>query len=173
MDDKNKCHVCGRDAFFYSGYMKKELCLKHFERMLISRARSTVKSEEYKKRTFRIRDDGSAASVFLKFIFREDGKSSLTLSNLTVEDFTIDVLRYFIRGKKPRDRVATKNTFNPLYTTSESELEAFMSAKQLAYKKRKRSEDDSYLLGIADDVEKRRPGGMISAVRIGRRMGII
>lgn len=173
METKEGCHVCGRKAYFHSNYLKKGLCRTHFERMLVSRARSSVISAGYRDRTFKLVEDGSAAYVFLSYVFREDGKNRLTLKNSTLEDFAAEVLGYFINGRKPRQKIASKKSFNPLYTTSEKELAAFASLKGLKTAEKKRSSGAAYLIEIAEDVEKRRPGAMISSVKMGKRMGLI
>ncbi len=173
MDTKNKCHTCSREACFYSDHLKKWLCFKHVGKMLINRARSAVISRGYRNRTFKMLDDGSAASVFIAFVFKKDEKSSLTLANNTVEYFAVSVLKYFIKGIKPTSKVATATTFNPLYTISEKELDAFMAIKGFGFRKQERSSEDSYFLDLANKIEKRRPGGMISTVKLGIKMGLI
>ncbi|MCL5009891.1 MAG: hypothetical protein M1433_02865 [Candidatus Parvarchaeota archaeon] len=173
MEAKNECHVCGREMYFYSEYLKSGLCAKHFEKMLVRRVRSAIISEGFRDRTFKIIKNDSAASRFLGLVFMEDDKSDLTLDTNTVEDFSAEVLEYFTLGTKPPAKVSHGNVFNPLYLTSEKEIIAFLKLKGVEGREKHRSEMDAYLLSIAETVEKRRPGAMISSVKIGREMDII
>lgn len=171
--DAGKCNTCARESYFYSVYLKQGLCKKHFEKMLIRRARSALISKGYKQRKFKISDDSSAGSKMVNFIFRKDAKSSLLLKNAVLEDFSVAVLRYFLTGDKPKYKIGSKTFFNPLYLISEEELEAFLKAKEIKYVKKEFRGKDLYILNFIRDVEKRRPGGMISLVKMGERIGII
>lgn len=168
-----KCQTCGRGAYFYSLYLKQGLCKKHLEKMLVRRIKSTVLVKSYKQRRFRMLADGSLGYKMINFVFRKDQKSTLLLKNITLEAFAIDVLKYFLMGKKPIHKIGSSEFFNPLYSTSEEEIMAFLDSKGLKYQKKKRAGLDAQILDIIKEIEKRRPGGMISLVKIGERMDII
>lgn len=168
-----KCHTCGREGVYYSMYLKQSLCKKHLEKMLVRRIRGALISRSYKQKRFRTANDGSAAHKMISFVFKIDPKSSLTLRNGTLEDFAISVLRYFMEGRKPTKRVGSKTFFNPLYTTSEDEVYAFLDSKRVVYKRRQRKGKDRYMLDFIGGIEARRPGGMLSLVKIGERLGLV
>lgn len=92
--EQDKCKVCGRDAEFYSPYLKQHLCKKHFERMIIRRVSKVVTSAGLKSRGYRLKDDGSEAFRLIKFMFKEDKNSKVALLNYTMEDFAVEVLKY-------------------------------------------------------------------------------
>jgi len=118
-------------------------------------------------------DDGSIGYKMVSFVFRRDKDSTLTLRNGTLDDFAVSVLKYFVKGEKPKQKIGSEKFFNPIYTTSEEELAAFFASKRIRYKKRKRGKADLYLLDFIKDIEKRRPGGMLSIVKIGEKMDIV
>ncbi len=169
----SKCFTCGREAYFYSAYLKQNLCKKHFEKMLIRRVRSALISKGYKQKAFRMTDDGSAAYRMLKFVFKKDDNGTVTLENSVLEDFALAVLEYFLTKKKPAHQIGLKTRFNPLYQVSEEELYAFLDMKGIKYKKKTHGGREGYLLDFMKDVEKRRPGGMLSAVKMGEKIGVI
>ncbi len=168
-----KCFNCGRDAEFYSQYLGQSLCKRHFEKMLIRRARSSVVSKGYKRKGFRLKDDGTPAYRALKLIFAEDPSSDITLGTGTLEDFAVGVMVYFASGKAPKKKVGGKTGFNPLYTTSNDEIRDLLSIHGEESSEKKRIGFDNDVLSLLKDVEKRRPGGMISLVKMGERLGII
>ncbi len=166
------CHICGRQAFFYSSYLGKHLCGKHFEKMLVRRVRSVVTTEIGQRKAFRKVMDGSAAFRFIDFVFRS-GESDTTLFNNVLEDFAIAVLGYFVFDEKPKIAVKSASGVSPLFTTSEKEIENFLKLKKLCGGSVKRRKRDAYVLNMLYELEGRRPGGMLSLVKIGRRLGII
>ncbi len=168
-----KCHICGRESSFYSEYLKQSLCKKHLERMLTKRIRSALISKDYKQRKFRLSPDNSDAYKIEKFVFREDNKSSLLLMNFTLEDFALSVLDYFLSGNKPKQKIGSKTFFNPLYTASDEEIAAFLTSKGEKTKPKKITKKQEYLMEFIKDIEKRRPGGMLSIVKMGEKIGII
>ena len=168
-----KCYICGREAYFYSTYLKYYLCKKHLERMLIKRTRGAVISKGHKRRAFKLVNDGSDAYKLNTFLFKADKKSNAVLRNYTLEDFALVVLEYFLSKNKPKLRIGSNTFFNPLYTTSEDEISAFLISKGEKANPKPRTGREKYLLDLMKDVEKRRPGAMLSAVRIGEKIGII
>ncbi len=171
--EPKKCYICGRESVFYSEYLKQALCKKHLERMLTKRIRSTLISKNYKQRKFRLSSDGSDGYKIEKFVFREDANSSLKLMNFTLEDFSLSVLDYFLTGSKPKQKIGSKTFFNPLYNTSDLEIAAFLASKGEKTKPRKITKRQKYLMDFIRDIEKRRPGGMLSMVKMGEKIGII
>ncbi len=171
--ETQKCHICGRESEFYSEYLKQPLCKKHLERMLTKRIRSALISKDYKQRKFKLSPDGSDAYKMEKFVFRVDKKSGVLLTNLTMEDFALSVLDYFLTGKKPKQKIGAKTFFNPLYTTSNEEITAFLESKGEKTKPKKLTKRQRYLTDFMKDIEKRRPGGMLSIVKMGEKIGII
>ncbi len=172
--DQKTCKVCGNGADFYSPYLKKYLCRKHFEKMIIRRLSKIVTSEGMKSKGYRLDDDGSDAHRLLAFVFKEDKGSGVRLSNLTMEDFALETMKYFTDKRyRPRVRISTKTSVSPLYTTSEGEIRDFLAAKNIVSAGRKRDAEDEWLLNFIRGFEERRPGGMISLVRIGNELEII
>ena len=172
--EEHACIMCGRAADFYSPYLKQHLCKKHFEKMMMRRISKIVVSSGLKNRTYKFSDDGSDAYRMLDFTFRLDGSSKTRLNNGTLEDFAVEILRYFTEKRyRPKIKIKGKDFINPLYTTSESEIADFLGAKNIKTTAKKRSEKERWLIGFLYDLEKRRPGGLISIVKIGARIGII
>jgi hypothetical protein len=141
--------------------------------MLIKRTRGAVISKGYKRRAFKLINDGSSAYKLNAFLFKADKKSIISLRNNTLEDFALAVLEYFISKNKPKLKIGSTKFFNPLYTTSEDEIIAFLKSKNEKADLKPRTDREKYLLQFMRDIEKRRPGSMLSAVRIGEKIRII
>lgn len=172
MADEN-CSICGRTAVFYSAYLKQNLCKKHFEHMVFRRIRAAFASSGLKAKDCSLPRGNSAPAGMIRFLFKDSKGGGIRLQTNTLEDFAVSIMEYFAFSKKPNISVNSKGTFSPLYTTSEKEIAAFLDLKGINFHEKKRKGLDAELLGILEDIEKRRPGGMLSIVKIGRTLGLI
>ncbi len=173
-EDQN-CRICGREAAFYSEYLKQALCKKHLEKMLVRRINGELINHGLGRQpAYRLKDDGSIGYKMNEFIFTRRSNSGLKLGNEVLEDFAVEVFKYFTTGSKPKAKINGKNGFNTLYLTSEKEIAAFFMSKGLAVKEpSKKKGNEGYLMTFLEEIEKRRPGAMISIVKIGERLGLI
>ena len=72
-----------------------------------------------------------------------------------------------------KKKIAGKTSLNPLYTTSDDEIRDLLIIHGEKTAEKKRTGFDRDILNMISDVEKRRPGGMISLVKMGARLGVI
>ncbi len=90
-----------------------------------------------------------------------------------MEDFAIAMFKYFSFNEKPKIKISGENFFNPLYLTSENEIIMFFKAKKKEIRLVERDDEEKYIINFLNSIEERRPGGMISLVKIGNRLGLI
>ncbi len=174
MDNTKKCLVCGKNAVFYSTYLKQDLCKKHFERMLIRRVRSNMLSNGIRGYSLRLGNENPSGLIFLRFLFKEeDTGKTMILKSDTLEDFSISVMKFFLFHENPKSKISESGRFSPLFNVSEKEIEAFFDLKKKKVSAKNRDERDSKVLNFIYSIEERRPGGMISIVKIGLELGII
>ncbi len=174
MDSYKTCAICGRKAVFYSAYLKQELCKKHFERMLIKRVRSNMNLHKIKKSSFIFGDENNCGKEFLKFMFKDmDSSSGEKLYSYTLEDFAVCVMEFFLFHNPPDKKIEQKNGFSPLFNVSEHEIISFFKLKKKDVEHITRNGKDEYVLKFLTEIEERRPGGMISLVKAGIKLGII
>jgi hypothetical protein len=174
MDTEKKCVICGREAVFYSEYLKQDLCKKHFERMLIKRVKSNMNSYKIKNQNFKLGSENKCGKEFLKFVFRgmesENGKE---LCSYTLEDFAISVMSFFLFHEPSNKKIEGNEKFDPLFNVSEKEIISFFRLKKIKLNEIKRNKKEETVLSFLRDIEERRPGGMISLVKAGINLGII
>ena len=168
------CAICGRKAVFYSAYLKQELCKKHFERMLIKRVRSNMNSHKIRNQSFIFGDENKCGNAFLKFMFRDrESSNGEKLYSYTLEDFAICVMKFFLFHDTPDKKIEQKNSFSPLFNVSENEIISFFKLKKIDIEHVSRNKKDEFVLKFLTEIEERRPGGMISLVKAGIKLGII
>lgn len=174
MDDTKKCTVCGKNAVFYSNYLRHNLCKKHFERMLIKRVRGNMVSNGLRGRAFHIKDENPCGYLFLKFLFEEVEKSEkVDIKSGTLEDFSIAVMKFFLFHDETHLRIKEKGSFSPLFNVSEREIESFFQFKNRKVNFITRTGKEKSTLDIISRIEQRRPGAMISLVKAGIELNII
>ena len=174
MDTEKKCVICGREAVFYSEYLKQDLCKKHFERMLIKRVRSNMNSYKIKNQNFKLGSENKCGKEFLKFIVRDmESENGKVLHSYTLEDFAISVMGFFLFHNPSDKKIDDSGKFSPLFNVSENEIISFFRLKKVNLKAVKRSKKEEAVLSFLRDIEERRPGGMISLVKAGINLGII
>ncbi len=161
-----QCAICGREAYYYSEYLKQWLCKKHFEKMIVRRIRRNIINNGFYSKEYRILDS-TEASKLLRLLFKE-GNGPI-LDTYTLEDFAEEVLEYLLLNKEPKIKVKDKNYFNPLYNSAREEIIAFAKLKNLEIK----FEENPKLLNFINELEKRRPGSKISIVNSALSLGII
>ena len=124
-----------------------------------------------------LRDDDSLGYEMNVFIFGRDKFShsnrKILIENRSLDDFALSVFRFFALGKKPEISIRKGTRFNPLYSTSEEEIRAFLKLHRLKEGRNKIRKSDKPLLDMLHSLEERRPGAMLSIVSIGRRIGLI
>jgi hypothetical protein len=174
MDSNKTCAICGREAVFYSAYLKQELCKKHFERMLIKRVKSNMNANKLRNRLFRFGNENNCGRDFLAFLFKDlESKAGEKLYSYTLEDFAISVMKFFLFHDTADKKIKEKDGFSPLFNVSENEIINFFRLKKKILQEVKRSGKDEAVLKFLMEIEERRPGGMISLVKAGMALGII
>lgn len=174
MDGNKKCSICGKAAVFHSPYLKQDLCKKHFEKMLLRRFRGNVASLKNRRDSVRIGRGNPLGREFLEFFFRDAGKGKYAEAKPhTLEDFAINVMRYFIFHEGSSKKIRGDGFFSPLFNISENEISSFFMLKKIKPRTKKRNGKDMYILGFLQEIEERRPGGMISLVKAGITLEII
>ncbi|MCL5976009.1 MAG: hypothetical protein M1580_00225 [Candidatus Parvarchaeota archaeon] len=174
MDADKTCAICGREAVFYSSYLKQELCKKHFERMLIKRVKSNMNTNKLRSRLFRFGNENNYGRAFLEFMFKDlESKDGEKLYSYTLEDFAISVMKFFLFHEPTDKKIKNKDGFSPLFNVSENEIMSFFRLKKKTLQNAKRSGKDESVLKFLMEIEERRPGGMISLVKAGITLGII
>jgi hypothetical protein len=173
MDANKKCVICGRAAVFYSSYLKQELCKKHFERMLIKRVKSNINLYKINNKSFKLENQNKCGKEFLKFIFKGmESSGGKKLSSYTLEDFAICVMKFFLFHDAADKRINNRS-FSPLFNVSENEIISFFNLKNIKLQSVDRNRKDKVVLDFLKEIEERRPGGMISVVKVGMKLGII
>ena len=174
MDNFKTCAVCGKKAAFHSAYLKQEFCKKHFERMLMRRIRSNMVSNGMRGHVFHLLNENPCGFDLLDFLFVEkSGSKKIDLSSHTLEDFAIAVMKYFLFHEESKIRIRGKDRFSPLFNVSEDEIFSFFSLKNKSVAKNRRRCKDQSVIDFLSEIEKRRPGGMISLVKAGIELEII
>ncbi len=164
------CYLCNNEAYFYSKYLRQDLCKKHFEKMLIRRIRGDTATLGFSGNKYNLINDGSIGYKLNKFIFAKADKGDVVIDNLLLDDFAISVFKYFVTKGKISVKVKDKNYFNPLYLISREEAIAFLKLKNIKYTVPNKEDD---LVRILKKLEDKRPGAMISIVKSGIRVGLI
>ena len=167
------CYSCGRSAYFYSPYLKYNLCKKHFQKMVIRRIRSGLIANGIKDKKFRFAADDSLGFKLNRLIFKEDKNSGTMLMNCLLEDFAMETITYFISGSVPAIKIKGKGYVSPLFLISEAEAIRFVESKSGNVGLVQRRAQDAVIFNLLTTVEKKRPGGLISLVKMGQRMEII
>ncbi|MCL4376019.1 hypothetical protein M1558_00815 [Candidatus Parvarchaeota archaeon] len=174
MDSDKTCAICGRKAVFYSAYLKQDMCKKHFERMVIKRVRSNMSSHKTRNKSFVFGDENKCGKEFLKFLFKDmESSHGEKLYSYTLEDFAISVMKFFLFHDSPDKKIEQKDGFSPLFNVSENEIISFFRLKNKDVEKINRNGKDESVLKFLTEIEERRPGGMISLVKAGIKLGII
>lgn len=174
MDGVRSCAVCGKNAVFYSTYLKQDLCKKHFERMIIRRVRGNMASNGIRGYQFHLDRENSCGFAFLSFLFKE-GKDSrkMNLMSNTLEDFSTAVMRFFLFHEETGLKIVSKGRFSPLFNVSEKEIVSFFAFKKKKVSAVSRNDRDNAVMQFILKIEERRPGAMISLVKVGIELGII
>ncbi|MCL4398665.1 MAG: hypothetical protein M1322_00050 [Candidatus Parvarchaeota archaeon] len=174
MDVDKTCSICGRKAVFYSSYLKQDLCKKHFERMLIKRVRANMNSHNLKDTLFRLGKENKCGNAFLEFMFKDmESAGGSRLCSYTLEDFAVCVMSFFLFHDPPDKNINGKEGFSPLFNVSENEIISFFKLKKITLQPITRNEKDEAVLKFLREIEERRPGGMISLVKVGMTLNII
>lgn len=174
MDKINNCAICGRKSVFYSNYLKQHLCKKHFERMLIRRVRSNIISNGLRGKTFKVMRENKYGYAFLSFLFVDNKyNEEIKLKSYTLEDFAIEVMKFFLFSENKGLKVKGDGFFSPLFNISENEIYSFFLLKRRDIGKRERKGMENAILNFILKLEERRPGAMISIVKAGLDIGII
>ncbi len=168
-----KCSLCGKDAAFYSNYLKQYLCKKHLEKMLFRRINTTLLSAGLRKSAYSVPKGDSPGARMLQFMFRNNTGEGVKLEANTLDDFAAALMSHFAFSRKIRISISSPRRFNPLYTTSDEEISALLSIKGIKFSGKKRDREDLYALEMLSDLERRRPGAMLSIVKVGARLGLI
>lgn len=176
MVEEGRCSICGKKGYFYDTYLKQSLCKAHFEKMIVRRIKRALINEFKATRfKFNLIDDNSIGFKVNKIIFgnatSNDHKPELTLENNLLDDFSLQVIRFFIGMGSPDIKVRYDSKFNSLYSLSLSEAIAFIKIHEPNFNFDVSSKND--ILDMIYKLESRRPGAMLSIVSIGRRLGII
>ncbi|MEM0124557.1 MAG: hypothetical protein QXF41_03390 [Candidatus Micrarchaeaceae archaeon] len=167
----DRCYLCDDEAYFYSGYLRQNLCKKHFEKMLIRRIRGEVASRGFSRRKYKLVPDGSIGYKLNSFMFKPSKDADTAMDNLLLDDFALAVLKHFVTKEKIDIKINGENYFNPLYLISKEEAIAFLRLKKMDYAENKGGDAD--LVAILDRLEAKRPGAKISMVKSGIRAGLI
>lgn len=142
--------------------------------MLLKRVRSNMNSHEIRDKSFIFGDENKCGKEFLKFMFNDrESSHGEKLYSYTLEDFAISVMKFFLFHDPPNKKIEQKNGFSPLFNVSENEVISFFKLKKRDVEKISRSGKDESVLKFLSEIEERRPGGMISLVKVGIKLGII
>lgn len=171
MEGKDKCFECGRASYIFYPYLRQNLCRKHFQRLLMKRVNGILASNGIRG-GIKPSKDNRLGRRFLSFMSKR-GRTITPVSSNTLEDFALAVGLYFLFDRIPKIRIKEGNAFSPLYTTSEDEIISFFKSKGREPRPLKRNKEEEYVLDFLRGLEGRRPGGMISLVKMGIRLKII
>ncbi|MGC8516723.1 MAG: hypothetical protein ACP5MT_02405 [Candidatus Acidifodinimicrobium sp.] len=138
--------------------------------MLIRRIRGDTASLGFSREGYNLIDDGSIGYRLNSFIFAKASKGSVSVGNFLLDDFALAVLKYFVKKEKISLKVKGENYFNPLYLISKEEATAFLRSKGIKYADPVIKDE---LSGMLSKLEEKRPGAMISMVKIGIAASII
>ncbi|MCW1293496.1 MAG: hypothetical protein QXV66_00740 [Candidatus Rehaiarchaeum fermentans] len=162
-----KCSLCNEDSYFYSTYLKQWLCKKHFAKMIERRIRRNILNNKFKSKDgYEILKSTPAYKVLEKLFNKKGG---IKLDSYILEDFALEVMKYFLNGENPVIKISKEDYFNPLYNVSLEELEAYCKLKNIELN----IQYNDKILDFLNSMEKRRPGSKISVVESGRILGII
>ena len=138
--------------------------------MLIRRIRGDTASLGFSRERYNLIDDDSIGYKLNSFIFAKAGKGSVSVGNFLLDDFALTVFKYFVKKEKISLKVKGENYFNPLYLISKEEATAFLRSKGIKYVDTGIKDE---LSDVLSKLEEKRPGAMISMVKIGIMAGII